>query len=315
MGFFSQPCAAVIGGTGFIGRHVCTALSRSGYRVLAIARNEPRGALDADAFASLDLLSATPDDVAGMLGRAGARVVVNAATDSWDGTDEQMTRSHVQLVETLVRALESTPPSPRLVHLGSVHEYGELPSGVSVTEDHPPAPTSLYGKTKLEGSRTVLAAARAGGIDAMVLRITNVTGPGAPRSSFLGKAAALLRSAGSGAPVSLTVADARRDFVDVRDVADAVVRAAESPVNSTTVNIGQGTAVSVRDILGLLVAASGVPPHLVRGQDGPVRSNGADWTRADIGRAGDVLGWTPRVPLAQSIADQWAAEAVENQYR
>lgn len=307
-----KPCAAVIGGTGFIGRHVCAALTRRGYRVLAVGRKPPREAPEAE-FLSLDMLGTSAELIGEVLAVAGARVVVNAATDSWSGTDAQMARSHVQLVETLVEALAGIPQRPRLVHLGSVHEYGETLPGLSVAEDWPPAPATLYGRTKLAGSRTVLDAAHAGRIDALVLRITNVCGPGAPSATFLGKVATLLRRAAPGEPVRLTIAEARRDFIDVRDVADAVLRAGESSLTGETVNIGQGSAVPLRDVLGLLVSASGVPPHLVQELDGPVRRNGADWTQADIRRAREVLGWSPRVPLARSIGDQWAAAAEENQ--
>ncbi|MFI6640446.1 NAD-dependent epimerase/dehydratase family protein [Streptomyces sp. NPDC050504] len=308
------PCVAVIGGTGFIGRHLCTAFSRRGYRVLAVARRPPREPLPAE-FTALDVLSATARQLTALLDAAGVRVVVNAATDSWDGTDEDMVRSHTDLVDTLVRALAGMARRPRLVHLGSVHEYGEFPYGVSVTEDRPPAPVTLYGRTKLAGTRTVLDAALAGRVDALVLRITNVCGPGTPRGSFLGKVADLLRAAAPDAPARLTVADARRDFVDVRDVADAVVRAAESPLSGTTLNIGQGTAVEVREILDLLVTASAVPPELVHRQEGAVRSNGANWTRADVGRAREALGWSPRIPLERSITDQWKAAAAEDPHR
>ena len=65
---------------------------------------------------------------------------------------------------------------------------------------------------------------------AVVLRVFNPVGPGAPEESLPGRVAAELRRAlASGAEVRLGSLDAVRDFVDARDVADAVIAAAAGP--------------------------------------------------------------------------------------
>ncbi|MGW7688967.1 NAD-dependent epimerase/dehydratase family protein [Streptomyces asiaticus] len=296
--------AVVIGGTGFLGRHICAALAAHGYDVLAVARKLAQPTPGAR-FLPLDVASATVGEIAEAVGSAD--LVVNAAGDLGADDEERMTAGHVLLVDRLVRAVSTLRRRPRLLQLGTVHEYGPVPEGTAIAEDHPTAPGSLYARTKLAGSRIVLDATEAGRVDGCVLRLTNGCGPGAPLHGFLGRLAAQLRATSEDAPLTLTVVDNQRDFVDVRDIAGAVVLAAGTRATGRLINIGSGTATSMRELAGILVSVSGVPPHLVRKGQAPVHSKGGAWTQADIRLARGRLGWSPRVPLERSLRDLWAA--------
>ncbi|AQA15552.1 NAD-dependent epimerase/dehydratase family protein [Streptomyces malaysiensis] len=301
--------AVVIGGTGFIGRHICRALAKRGYEVLAMAR-KPAEPIPGVAFLELDAVSAPTEDI--VQAAKSADLLVNAAGDSWQGDEANMTASHIPLVDRLVDAAAALPGRPRLVQLGSVHEYGPVPDGTAIAEDHPTAPRTPYARTKLVGSRIVLGAADAGRIDGCVLRVTNVCGPGTPRGSFLGGLAHRLRHTTEDAPLALTLVDDRRDFIDVRDVAEAVALAASGPVTGRVVNIGQGGAFSMRELAWLLISASQVPARLVREESGAVHSKGGSWTQADIGLARRLMGWSPQVALKESLHDLWAASATSS---
>ncbi|GAA0658543.1 hypothetical protein GCM10009548_26650 [Streptomyces malaysiensis subsp. malaysiensis] len=262
------------------------------------------------AFLELDAVSAPTEDI--VRAAKSADLLVNAAGDSWQGDEANMTASHIPLVDRLVDAAAALPGRPRLVQLGSVHEYGPVPDGTAIAEDHPTAPRTPYARTKLVGSRIVLGAADAGRIDGCVLRVTNVCGPGTPRGSFLGGLAHRLRHTTEDAPLALTLVDDRRDFIDVRDVAEAVALAASSPVTGRVVNIGQGGAFSMRELAWLLISASQVPARLVREESGAVHSKGGSWTQADIGLARRLMGWSPQVSLKESLHDLWAASATSS---
>ncbi len=179
---------------------------------------------------------------------------------------------------------------------------------------------------KLRATEAVLAAAHCGAVDGVVLRLFNAIGPGMPAVSLAGSAVAPLaagtRARGDGArvalgdpPVSLTFAGLRgaRDYVDARDVARAVDRAAAAAPAGALVNIGRGVAVPARLLVETLVVAAGVPASIVDGStvdipDGrAARSRGVDWQQADISRARALLGWVPRWGLADSLRDTFAA--------
>ncbi|MGB2567048.1 NAD-dependent epimerase/dehydratase family protein [Micromonospora citrea] len=291
---------AVLGATGCVGRAVCAAYARRGDRVLAIARTAPPGG--DHPFLALDVADTAPADLARILGDAGVDTVVNAA-GGWARTEE-LNRGHVQLVRRLVAAVGATRTRPRLVHVGSVHEYGPIAEGTSVSETAEVRPDTAYGRVKLAGSRIVLRAAQAGSVDAVVLRAVNVYGPYTTPASFLGTLRDRLRRAGPEG-LTVTVAAARRDFVDARDLAEAVVLAGRAPVTGEVINIGRGVAEDVRELVRVLLETAGLRPDAVPLVDAPVPSNGGAWTRADIGRARRLLGWRPRAGVRESIEALW----------
>jgi nucleoside-diphosphate-sugar epimerase len=145
-------------------------------------------------------------------------------------------------------------------------------------------------------------------VSGVVLRLVNVCGPHPSPVTFPGKLLAQLRAAvASGGEVALRIAEDRRDFVDVRDVAEASFKAVESPVSGRVINIGSGVAVSMRDVVTLSLAAAGLPTTELKARYEPVPSLGANWVRADIRLAEELLAWRPRISLAQSLRDMWEA--------
>ncbi len=162
--------------------------------------------------------------------------------------------------------------------------------------------------TKLGGTR-LAELGRAAGLDAVVLRVFNPVGAGAPETSLPGRVAAQLRRAlDRGADVRLGPLDAVRDFVDARDVAAAVLAAAAAPaLPHAVINVGSGTAVPVRSLVKELIAVSGYGGPVHEDSSGSARSGDLDWQQADITRAGEDLGWRPRHDLAASLADLWEA--------
>lgn len=302
----------VLGATGWIGRHVVAAHARTGRRVVAVAR-APAPHVEGVPFHRLDLAGAGPREVARLLADHGAAVVVNAtdaanSRDGWHRSERELERGNVGAVATLVDAVEAMADPPRLVHLGTLHEYGPVPDGTAVREDAPPRPANAYARTKHAGSDTVVRAARRGRVDAVVLRVANVCGPHPSPASFPGVLLDRFRRAVAGEEVSLRVTGDRRDFVDVRDVARAVVLAGDAPgVSGHVLNVGGGRPVGIGEMVAWLRRTSGVAPERVREVLEPVAGMGGGWMLADIGAAGRLLGWRPVVPVRDSLHDMWYA--------
>ncbi|QFZ20228.1 NAD-dependent epimerase/dehydratase family protein [Saccharothrix syringae] len=285
----------VFGATGYLGRRVVAALTaRPGVEVVPVRRGGPPGGdhvrHDLVSTDPADLLSSTaPDAVVNCTGRLG-------------GTATELVAANVTAV---ARLLDALPAATRLVTLGSAAEYGVVPVGRPVGEDAPEKPVSAYGATKLSATGLVRAAVAAGRADAVVLRVFNPVGAGAPHDTVLGRAVAAIRSAATG--VRLGPLGAHRDFVDVRDIAEAVALAAlATGAPGPVLNIGSGTAVVVRDAVKLLVEESGFTGQVVESDPAPDRSRAVDWIAADVTRAREVLGWRPRHDLRASVRDLWA---------
>ncbi|SHN06467.1 NAD-dependent epimerase/dehydratase family protein [Actinacidiphila paucisporea] len=302
-----RPVVAVLGATGSIGRHVVSAFETTGYPVLSVARGRPPAA-PGHAFVASDLSAAPIPEIAEILTTAGVRVVVNAA-GGWLASPEDNQRAHVDLVERLLHAAALMPAPPRFIQIGSVHEYGPVPHGTVIDESYEPKPQTPYGRSKLAGSEAVLRATREGRVSGLVLRAVNVFGPGTAGVGFLGSVVHGLRALIPGDRLRLTVSRSQRDFVDVRDLADAVVRAAESSLAGQAVNIGRGEALDMVDLLTLLAAEAGHGPDVLDLASGSVRSHGGDWTRADIRLAGRFLDWAPKTSVRQSLRDMWESTA------
>ncbi|MFJ5119869.1 NAD-dependent epimerase/dehydratase family protein [Kitasatospora sp. NPDC088548] len=302
---------AVLGGTGFIGRVLGARLLEHGAEVISLARKAPADPAPGR-FVAFDLSSDAAADLTELLDRERIDTVVNAAGGMWGLTDEQMYQANVVLVDRLIEAVSAMAAPARLVHLGTVHEYGMAPIGVSQRESDQAAPVMEYGRLKLAATEAVVRAVEAGRIGAVVLRLGNVVGAGQPGHSLLGVMAAKLdaaRRAGETAQLSLQPLTAQRDFVDLTDTLDAVILAATDRSAPPVVNIGTGSAASARLLVELLIEESGVPTEITEVPAPAGTGPETEWQQLDITIARERLDWTPRRTLRQAVSELWQAQA------
>lgn len=281
-----------MGAGGFLGSHVVRALRAAGREVQPV----PRGALRGGSK------RATWLDELGF----PVTMVVNCA-GAIRGTPEELRGANVDLVATLLDGVSGRGIG--MVQLGSGAEYGAGLPGEPVSEDREARPLSAYGITKLAASDLVLDAALAGDVRGTVLRVFNPIGAGISRELLPGNAAALIRRAlDGGGPVRLGPLGATRDFVDARDVADAVVSAASlQPGAGAVVNIGSGTGTTARALVELLAKVAGYSGPILEADDISPRPDEGDWQVADISRARALLGWAPQRSLRDAVGQLWAA--------
>lgn len=294
----------VLGSTGFIGGVVLSALrALPGATVLTAGRR----AVEGDGHTPMDLGAGSVAEFAGALAAAAPDVLINCAGVT-RGELDRLAAVNVIGVSRLAEAMITAVPKARLIHLGSAGEYGRTVEGASVPESAAPHPVGVYGFSKLGGTQA-LSVARASGLDAVVLRVFNPIGPGTPVGSLPGRLTSLLRAAPStGGTISVGPLGAYRDFVDVRDVARAVVTVATAAeVPAGLYNIGSGEATLVRRVMEELVAVSGYQGTITEDGAGSARSADVAWQRADITAVGRDLGWRPEIDVVTSVRDGWFA--------
>ncbi|MET2717646.1 MULTISPECIES: NAD-dependent epimerase/dehydratase family protein [Streptomyces] len=309
---------AILGGTGFLGRHLGVAFAARGARVHLVSRTgPPPGGPDpvpGAATLRLDLLAQPPRRIAAALASAGVEVVVNAAGRVWQAGEEEMAAGNAELVERVVTAVSTLPGPPvRLVQLGSVHEYGAGGAHGATDEEHEPAPVTPYGRTKLLGTRAVLRGVRERNVDAVVLRLAIVIGAGMPSGSLFGRVADHLgeaaRASARGEPIpplQLPPLRVARDLVDAADVADAVLAAATAPsdlVGGRVLNVGGGEAVPMRDLVDRMITLSGLDLPVIEAAEPPAARTDVARQCLDIARAGHLLGWRPTRTVDDSLRD------------
>ncbi|MBB5627503.1 NAD-dependent epimerase/dehydratase family protein [Sphaerisporangium krabiense] len=296
---------AVLGGTGFVGRRVGTAFETLGHEVTRVARHAlPQD--DAPPVRVLDLARPDVGPIADALRDIACDVIVNTAGGMWGLRDDQMAPANLTLVENVLAAASTLPRPPRLVHLGSVHEYGLVPVGVSISEDDEARPVNTYAQVKLDCTHAVTKASAQGIVDGVTLRAGNITGAGQPAASLLGVVAESLAAAsrdGRTAVVRMRSLGALRDFLNLSDAVSAIVAAATiSELPGRVVNVGTGRATSARDMVRTLIEVSGVPAELVEEEPDAAQST---WQQMRIDLARRYLGWSPRHDLIDGIKELW----------
>ncbi len=104
--------------------------------------------------------------------------------------------------------------------------------------------------------------------------------------------------------------DAVRDFIDARDVADAVYAALAAPIiDHPILNVGSGVAVPAQALVDGLVSIARFTGAVHTDAAGSPRSAAVAWQQADIRAIRSALGWQPRRELAASLHDLWQSVA------
>ncbi|WP_295123065.1 NAD(P)-dependent oxidoreductase [uncultured Leifsonia sp.] len=181
----------------------------------------------------------------------------------------------------------------------------------SAADATPPAPTSVYGATKLAQENILTAWARAKGAEPVVLRLQNVYGPGQSLiNSYTGIVSLFSQLAEAGRSIPVYEDGAiTRDFVLIDDVVSAFEAAVFAPsavVDGATFDIGSGTPTTVLELASAIAAYHGAPGPHITGQfrDGDVRSASCDISATVV-----RLGWRPQHTLVSGIAmlQEWMA--------
>lgn len=294
--------ALVLGANGFIGGHVAAALDgEPDFDVVGAGLGRPLPGQDRG-WREIDLLEAGGFDAA--VAAVGPDVIVNC-TGATSGTAADLIRLNVLTTAAVIDALARSRMRPRFIHIGSAAEYGPGPVGVPVAETASPRPVSPYGIAKLAATQLVTTAAAAGGLDAVVLRVFNALGPDMPPGTMPGGALRRLMNAvaSSASRIEMGPLDSVRDFVDVRDIAGAVVAACRAPsLDAPIVNVGTGTGHTAREFVRALAGRVGFEGEIVETGSGSPRSAELAWQVADVELAYRLLGWRAAHDLASSVA-------------
>lgn len=204
-----------------------------------------------------------------------------------------------------------------LVFSSTAATYGE-PEQVPITEDMPTSPTNAYGATKLAIDYAITSYAKAFGLAATSLRYFNVAGAygqvGENREVETHLIPLVLQvalghrdkimifgddwSTHDGTPV--------RDYIHIRDLADAHLLAMESntPGQHRIFNLGSGDGYSVRQVIDVCREVTG---HLIPAEVAPRRAGDPAVLIASSEKAKQELGWNPtRTDLRTIVQDAWA---------
>ncbi|GAA3437152.1 NAD-dependent epimerase/dehydratase family protein [Kutzneria kofuensis] len=293
--------ALVTGATGFIGAHLVRRLTGLGAVVHAVSRQVRDHVDGGETWHVADLCDA--DRVGAVLRAAEPDVVFHLASEVTGAREVRLVRptleSNLDSAVNLLTAVADAAPAGRLVLAGSVEEPRP--------EDGAAAACSPYAVAKWAVSGYARMFHELWDVPVTTLRISMVYGPGQRdlRKLIPYATTTLLR----GEVPELTSGTRLVDWIYVDDVVDAFLAAASSArAPGQVFDIGSGTQLSIRDTVELLAKIIGAHQQP---RFGAIADRPLDRAQvADIGPAGDLLDWRPRVGLETGLrrtADWYSA--------
>lgn len=296
----SRTRIVVTGGAGFVGSHVAEMLAEQGCHVLAVdslATGRPENLPASVDLAVEDVCEA---GVWQVLARFKPEAVVHLAAQASVPVSVQQPQLDARVNVLGAVNLGQAALAAGVARFVYVNTGGALyghPRYLPVDEDHPVEPISPYGLSKWTAEQ-YLRMLLTGQMEVKVLRLANVYGPRQSLESEAGVVAVFASRMMAGLPVAIHGdGEQTRDFVYVRDVADACSRALRTP-GDLGANISSGTGTTVNALFELCATATGYrqrPTHL-SSRPGDIRHS-----VLSNNRAYEQLGWRPSTDLGEGL--------------
>jgi UDP-glucose 4-epimerase len=194
-------------------------------------------------------------------------------------------------------------PNTRVVYVSSGGSVYGVPRTLPIPEDHPTEPLSAHGISKLTVEKYLALFSRLHGLEYQVARCANPYGEWQASAGRQGIVAALLGKLLANEPLTIW-GDGRvvRDFVYVRDVAEALVRLGSRTGEPRIFNVGSGTGTSLNRLVALMADVTGREPAV---EYSPGRPFDVPESVLDISRIREHCGWQPATGLRTGLAQTW----------
>jgi len=297
----------ITGVAGFVGDYLAEHLLAQDYAVYATKLASEDYVKENVTVSNLDILNF--DEITETLSRVRPEIIFHLAAQSsvalsWK--NPQLTIDiNIKGTVNLLEAIRQSGLSPRIILIGSGEEYGfSFIENNSVSEAVFPKPANIYAVTKAVQTMLGTLYSKSYNMDVINVRAFNHIGPRQSEqfvvSDFCKQVAEIER--GLKAPcIYVGNLSAMRDFTDVRDIIKAYCVIAEKGAIGETYNVGSGKAVSIQEILEIILSFSSVDIQVVV-DESKLRPSDIPIAQADIQKICNI-GWKPTIDLKQSLTD------------
>jgi nucleoside-diphosphate-sugar epimerase len=287
----------VVGGTGFIGRHVVAEAVRRGWDVTSLSLHAGHPKTNARVKnVAADITDR--NGVKSAVGDARFEYVVNCGGyidhASFSKGGRSVFDAHfggvVSLVETLDRgSLRS------FVNIGSSDEYGDGPAPQSETQRE--SPISPYSMGKAAATQFLQMLFRSEGFPAITVRLFLTYGPGQDERRFVPQ---IIRGCLDDKTFAASEGKQLRDFCFIDDTVAGIFAALEQQrTHGEVINIASGQPVSIRSVVETIrtLVGKGDPRY----GEIAYRTGENMALYADVAKARKLLGWTPTTPFEAGL--------------
>ena len=289
----------ITGINGFVGAHLERCLLERGFQVCGFdqhSKNHFENVYTGNITDHKVLLTA--------LGKSQPDIIFHLAGTIKSTQPELLYQTNFLGTIALFDCLMETQYRPMVLISSSSAVYGAGRGSKPISETFKPRPLTHYAVSKLAQETAALRYFDAFHIPVIIARAFNLLGPGQPPNlafSSFARQIALAEIRGSGEIITGDLS-AHRDFLDVRDAAQALIQMAEEGAAGQIYNVCSGRAVSIQKCLKDMLASSSV--HLKTRRD--VKQIQHHDIPIQVGTARKLkesVGWQPEISLHQSLSD------------
>ncbi|MDM0038517.1 NAD-dependent epimerase/dehydratase family protein [Variovorax sp. J22G21] len=295
----------VVGGCGFLGRHLARGLKQSGEDVAVVDICPfPAESTISIQTRRFDILEASTPDFDAMID--GADVVHHYAWTTLPASANADpfadARDNLRITIGLLDALKRRGKGRMVFASSGGTVYGKLRT-IPVPEDHHLQPITAYGVSKVAAENYLRLYRHLHGVDSRVVRISNPYGAGQNPSRQQGAVTTFVHRAMHRVPIEIWGdGETVRDYIHVMDVVPALIAASRMPsadeLEMPIFNVGSGQRYTLREIVKLVEAALGESLEI---NWKPTRPFDVPISVLDIGRAKRELNWAPEIDLQAGI--------------
>lgn len=298
----------VLGASGFIGRWVARLLYADGANVFLNVRDRLMSQKVFDQYGVFGEIIVSdlsdPVLVQEVIHEVKPSIIFNLAGYGIEPSERDQDTAYLvnaELVNTFSEAM-STVRDPNwggqdIIHVGSALEYGKIRG--DLREDSLANPTTLYGKTKLVGTKNLEKCCDLFGIKGLTARLFTVYGPGEHPGRLLPSIMKLEENDGS---LQLTAGEQKRDFTYVEDVADGLLRLGlTTGKHGKIVNLATGKLTSVRTFAETAANVLRIPGEKLNFGALPARPEEMLHDPVTIERLKQFTGWVPPTNISAGV--------------
>jgi UDP-glucose 4-epimerase len=299
----------VTGGAGYVGRALVERLSREKNAELHVLDNLASGqhrlqGLDLARVRLHRLDLRDSDAIAGLMRDLSPARIFHLAAVHYIPACEAAPGDAIGInIAGTVNLLHSAVNRPKFIFASTAAVYG--PSDMPHLESGGIAPVDIYGLTKLQAERYIQYFHELGRIDAVMVRLFNVVGPGETNPHLV---PAIIRQISRGEhTVKLGNLFPKRDYIHVGDAAEGFARLADVADERRTplvVNLGTGRSHAVSEVVQAIGDVAGTRLNIIQ-DSARMRTNDRPVLCASTERLRALTGWQPGTDLIESLRAAW----------
>ena len=287
----------ILGGTGFIGKHVARRAIKEKYETFVLSRNIPKieERIKGCKYLQCDLTN--PDNMK-IIKSYKFNYVINLSGDILHNDFRNGGKSVIDIhLNALINLLSIMPRDNLLgfVQIGSSDEYGDSPA--PQIENQKEKPFSSYSYAKFAATNFIQYLSRAECFPGKILRPFLIYGPGQDENRLIPY---VIKKALNNEIVQISSGNQLRDFLYIEDAVDVIFLAlVNDRLNGEIVNIGSGNPVKVKYIVEKIIANIGLGKAVYGKRK--LRKGEIMNLYPNIEYAKKYLSWEPTISLEEGL--------------